>query len=167
MNDLISKGDHSTEFHLGAVFSTQFYFLLILIINPNDCTEFMHAICTCENGHIYNWHRNKWIGVKQMLVLSVLTLWVRKPSYVEREEWESPSLGALSGWNQFLMAWSGGRSVWKWKNELFNLRRAFPSQPCCELTTLPLWPGSQLEKHTSGFSDWKGFPGAHWPGRFP
>lgn len=74
MNALISKGDHSTEFHLGAVFSTRFYLLLILIINPNDYAVFVYAICACGNGHIYNWHRNKWIGVKQILVLSVLTL---------------------------------------------------------------------------------------------
>lgn len=55
MNALISKGSQSTKLHLGVVFSTQFFFLmLILIINPNDSTVYIRAMRTCENRHICN-----------------------------------------------------------------------------------------------------------------
>lgn len=60
MNVLISKGGHST------VSCGWGLFLFILIINPNDYTVFIHAICTCEDGNVCNWHRNKLIGEKQI-----------------------------------------------------------------------------------------------------
>lgn len=106
MNALISKGNHSTEFHVGAVFSTQFYFLFILIINSNDHTVLYMPYVYAEMGtYVIGTGTN--LEKDRFLVLFFLIIRVRKSSCVEHGVWENPSSGTLSGLNHSLIAWSG------------------------------------------------------------
>lgn len=107
MNALISKGSHSTGLHVGDVFSTQFYILSILIINPNDHTVLYMPYVHVEMGTYIIVSGTNELEKDTFLVLFVLTTRVRKSSCVEHEEWENPSSGALSGLRHSLVACSG------------------------------------------------------------
>lgn len=110
--------------------------MLILIRNPNDYTVYIHAICTCENGH-----RNKRIREKQSPCSFGLNHLGQKVWFCWTWGWVSIGVGeaffrAFVRIEPLLAGPVSSSSVWRDRDELFNLRKAFPSWPCCELTTV-------------------------------
>lgn len=150
MNALISKGSHSTGFHVGAVFSTQFYILFILIINPNDHTVLYMPYVHVEMGTYIIVAGTNELEKDRFLVLFVLTIRVRKSSCVEHEEWENPSSEALSGLSHSLLAWSGaarsgcGRINYLTSEENFLPKYAM-NGPRCLFGQGPSWRSTPLD----------------------